>query len=404
MLAIGVVPESVGLAVSDSFAHQRPAWGAARLAVLAVFFTNGVVIGSWVVRIPAIKGRLDLGEGLLGVVLLGAAAGALVAMPIVGALVSRFGSRRVVGTAALVLTVSLPMPALAPSLLLLVPAVVMLGAANGGLDVAMNAQAVAVEKGYGRPIMSSFHAAWSFGGLGGAALGGLLAAKGIGPLPHFSAVAIVAAIAFVVAYGSLLPSRTDASDEGTPAFARPTRALLGLGIISFCVLLGEGAMGDWSAVYLEDTLRTGPGFAAAGYAAFSLSMAFGRLFGDRFAELLGPATLVRSCAAIAAAGLGVALAAAQPLVALAGFACAGAGFSIIFPTVLSAAGRIGGPTGPALAAVTTAAYTGFLIGPPFIGFLAELTGLGYALYLVVALSAAIVILAGAINTGAAKAK
>ena len=370
----------------------------ARAAVLAVFFTNGVVIGTWVVRIPAIKERLDLGEGLLGVVLLGAAVGALVAMPVVGALVSRFGSRRVVGVSALVLTIALPLPGLAPSLPLLVLAVVMLGASNGGLDVAMNAQAVAVERGYGRPIMSSFHAAWSFGGLGGAALGGLLASRGIGPLPHFSAVAVLAAIAFVAAYGALLPSDTDASEEGAPAFARPTRALLGLGIISFCVLLGEGAMGDWSAVYMDDTLRTGPGFAAAGYAAFSLSMAFGRLFGDRFTELLGPTALVRTCGAIAAVGLGVALAAAQPYVALAGFACAGAGFSIVFPTALSAAGRTSGPTGPALAAVTTAAYTGFLVGPPFIGFMAELTGLGYALYLVVALSTAVIILAGAVNT------
>jgi MFS family permease len=379
---------------------------ASRLAVLAVFFVNGVVIGSWVVRIPAIKERLGLGDGLLGVALLGAAVGALVAMPLVGALVSRFGSRRIVGTTALALSVSLLMPALAPSLLLLVPAVVVLGAAYGGLDVAMNAQAVAVEGGYGRPIMSSFHAAWSFGGLAGAALGGLLASRGVAPLPHFAAVAILAAIVFVVAYGSLLPSHADASDEGTPAFARPTRALLGLGIISFCVLLGEGAMGDWSAVYLDDTLSTGPGFAAAGYAAFSLSMAFGRLFGDKLTELLGPTTLVRSCALIAAVGLGVALAAAQPLVALAGFACAGSGFSIIFPTALSAAGRAagrtGGPTGPALAAVTTAAYTGFLVGPPFIGFLAELTGLGYALYLVVTLSAAVAILAGAVDTGAGK--
>jgi hypothetical protein len=176
------------------------------------------------------------------------------------------------------------------------------------------------------------------------------------PLPHFAMVAILAAIVFVVAYGSLLPSHADASDEGTPAFARPTRVLLGLGIICFCVLLGEGAMGDWSAVYLDDTLGTGPGFAAAGYAAFSLSMAFGRLFGDRLTELLGPTTLVRWCAAIAAVGLGAALAAAQPFIAL-------AGFSIIFPTALSAAGRTGGPTGPALAAVTTA-YTGFLVGPP----------------------------------------
>jgi MFS family permease len=374
----------------------------ARAAVLAVFFTNGVVIGTWVVRIPAIKDRLGLSEGLLGVVLLGAAVGALVAMPVVGALVSRFGSRRVVGVSALALAVVLPTPGLAPSLPLLVLAVVLLGAANGGLDVAMNAQAVAVEQGYGRPIMSSFHAAWSFGGLGGAALGGLLASWGIGPLPHFSAVAVLATIAFVAAYGALLPSAADASEEGTPAFARPTRALLGLGIISFCVLLGEGAMGDWSAVYLDDTLRTGPGFAAAGYAAFSLSMAFGRLFGDRFTELLGPVTLVRTCGAIAAVGLGIALAAAQPLVALAGFACAGAGFSIVFPTALSAAGRTGGPTGPALAAVTTAAYTGFLVGPPFIGFLAELTGLGYSLYLVVALSTAVIILAGAVNTKSTK--
>jgi MFS family permease len=376
-----------------------PALRVPRFAVLGVFFVNGVVIGTWVVRIPAIKERLGLGEGLLGVALLGAAVGALVAMPIVGALVSRLGSRRVVGTAALLLSVSLLMPALAPNLPALVLALVMLGAANGGLDVAMNAQAVAVERGYGRPIMSSFHAAWSFGGLAGAALGGLSASQGIGPLPHFSAVAVLSAIAFVVAYGSLLPSRADASEEGTPAFARPTRALLGLGIISFCVLLGEGAMGDWSAVYLDDTLETGPGFAAAGYAAFSLSMAFGRLFGDWLTERLGPATLVRSCGALAAVGLGVALAVGQPLVALAGFACAGAGFSIVFPTALSAAGRTGTiATGPALAAVSTAAYTGFLVGPPFIGFLAELTGLGTALYLVVTLSVAVVVFAGAVKT------
>jgi MFS family permease len=376
-----------------------PALRVPRFAVLGVFFVNGVVIGTWVVRIPAIKERLGLGEGLLGVALLGAAVGALVAMPIVGALVSRLGSRRVVGTAAFLLSVSLLMPALAPNLPALVLALVMLGAANGGLDVAMNAQAVAVERGYGRPIMSSFHAAWSFGGLAGAALGGLSASQGIGPLPHFSAVAVLSAIAFVVAYGSLLPSRADASEEGTPAFARPTRALLGLGIISFCVLLGEGAMGDWSAVYLDDTLETGPGFAAAGYAAFSLSMAFGRLFGDWLTERLGPATLVRSCGALAAVGLGVALAVGQPLVALAGFACAGAGFSIVFPTALSAAGRTGTiATGPALAAVSTAAYTGFLVGPPFIGFLAELTGLGTALYLVVTLSVAVVVFAGAVKT------
>ena len=283
-----------------------------RLAVLGVFFANGVVIGTWVVRIPAVQQRLGLGEGLLGVALLGAAVGALAAMPLVGALVSRFGSRRVVGTTALLLSLSLVAPALAPNLISLVLALVMVGAANGGLDVSMNAQAVVVERGYGRPIMSSFHAAWSFGGLAGAALGGLLASVGVGPLPHFSAVAVLSAIAFAGAYKALLPSHADASEEGAPAFARPTRALFGLGIISFCVLLGEGAMGDWSAVYLDNTLGTGPGFAAAGYAAFSVSMAFGRLFGDKLTERLGSATLVRSCGALAAVGLGVALAVAAP--------------------------------------------------------------------------------------------
>ncbi len=371
---------------------------AARLAVLGVFFLNGLALGSWFVRIPAVQDNLELSEGLLGLALLGAAVGAMVSMPVTGALTSRFGSRRVVGITALLLSFSLIPPTLAPSLALLIPALVLLGAANGALDVSMNSQAVVVEQQYGRPIMSSFHAAFSFGGLAGAATGGLVASAGVGPLPHLSAVAGLCAVATLIAYRPLLPASADAVGDGAPAFARPTRALLGLGVISFCVLLGEGAMADWSAVYLNDTLATGPGFAAAGYAAFSLAMAFGRLFGDRLTERLGPAVLVRACGALAAIGLGLALAAGQPYLALLGFACAGAGFSIVFPAALSAAGRTEGmAAGPALAAVSTAGYTGFLIGPPVIGFAAELLGLGGALYIVVILSAAIVLLAGAVR-------
>ncbi|HEX2728994.1 MAG TPA: MFS transporter [Rubrobacteraceae bacterium] len=371
---------------------------AARLAVLGVFFLNGLAVASWFVRIPAVRDNLDLSEGTLGLALLGAAVGAMVSMPLAGALSSRFGSRRVVGATALLISFSLIPPALVPNLVLLVPALVLLGAANGALDVSMNSQAVVVEQRYGRTIMSSFHAAFSFGGLAGAASGGLIAAAGVGPLPHLSSVAALCAVAALVAYRPLLPASADAVGDGAPAFARPTKALLGLGVISFCVLLGEGAMADWSAVYLNDTLATGPGFAAAGYAAFSLSMAFGRLFGDRLAERLGPATLVRACGALAAIGLGLALAAGQPYLALLGFGCAGAGFSIVFPAALSAAGRTKGmAAGPALAAVSTAGYTGFLIGPPTIGFAAEVLGLGGALYIVVILSAAIVLLAGAVR-------
>jgi len=372
--------------------------GTARLSVLAVFFFNGFAIASWFVRIPAVRNDLSLSEGLLGVALLGVAVGAMASMPVAGALASRFGSRRVVGATALLLAVSLVPPALAPNLFFLVLALVLLGAANGALDVSMNAQAVAVEERYGRPIMSSFHAAFSFGGLAGAAGGGVIASLGVGTLAHLSAVAALCAVAALVAYRPLLPASADAAGGDTPAFARPTRALLGLGIISFCVLLGEGAMADWSAVYLNGTLQTGPGLAAAGYAAFSLTMAFGRLFGDRLIERVGSATLVRLCGALAAVGLGVALTVANPVAALVGFACAGAGFSIVFPAALSAAGRTEGmAAGPALAAVSTAGYTGFLIGPPTIGFVAELVGLGGALYIVVALSTAIVLLAGAVR-------
>src|SRR5215211_6809967 len=295
---------------------------AARLAVLGIFFLNGLALASWVVRIPAVQEKLTLSEGLLGLALLGAAVGALAAMPATGWLVARVGSRPVVGVTGLLLSGSLILPALAPNLALLVVSLVMLGASNGAMDVSMNAQAVAVEKGYGRPIMSSFHAAFSLGGLAGAADGGAVAASGVGVAPHLASVSALSLAVLAISYRRMLPAGVDRGEGGEPAFARPTRALAGLGVISFCVLLGEGAMSDWSAVYLDNALRTGPGFAAAGYAAFSLAMALGRLFGDRLTERFGPTRLVRLCGAVAALGLGAALAVGNPVFALVGFACA----------------------------------------------------------------------------------
>jgi MFS family permease len=371
--------------------------------VLAVFFLSGFGFASWAVRIPAVQERLGLGEGLLGVALLGMSVGSLVSMPLVGGLVSWLGSRPVVGATALAYSLTLPLLAVAPSLALLLLALVLVGAATGSLDVSMNAQAVAVEKSLGRPIMSSFHAAFSLGGLAGAAVGGGVAAAGVGVAPHLAGVAGISLIAFVLAYGRMLPGGVDRGEGGEPAFARPTRALAGLGVISFCVLLGEGAMADWSAVYLNGTLGTGPGLAAAGFAAFSATMVAGRLLGDRLIARFGPVALVRGGGAVSAAGLGVSLVLAHPAAALVGFGCAGLGFSIIFPAALSAAGRAESTAaGPAIAAVATTGYFGFLVGPPSIGFAAELVGLGAALFIVVALSAAIVPLAGSIGRGQAQ--
>ncbi|QIN77627.1 MFS transporter [Rubrobacter marinus] len=381
---------------------HAPPLRAARLAVLAIFFLNGFAFASFVVRIPAVQEKLALGEGLLGLALLGVSLGSLSSMPITGWLVSRFGSRPLVGIFALLFPLALVLAALAPVLAALVAAFVLVGATGGLLDVSMNAHASTVEKGYGRRIMSTFHAAFSFGGLAGAASGGLVASLGIGVVPHILGVAALSVFAAVFVYASLLPAGADRGEPGDPAFARPTRALVGLGVISFCVLLGEGAMADWSAVYLSSVLSTGPGLAAAGYAAFSLTMATGRLFGDRLADAVGPTALVRLGGTVAAAGLAFGLVVATPAAALVGFAGVGLGLSVIFPTALGAAGRAQGGAGPAIAAVSTAGYFGFLVGPPTIGFVAEGTSLGSALFLVVALCAAVAVLAGAVGRAARK--
>lgn len=370
----------------------------ARVAVIAVFFLNGFGFASWVVRIPAVQGKLGLSEGLLGLALLGIAVGALASMSVTGWLSARFGSRPVVGATAVLFSLALLLPPLASSLVLLLPALFLLGAGNGSLDVSMNSQASVVEKEYRRPIMSSFHAAFSFGGLAGAATGGLLASLGVGVAAHLSTVAALMLTALALAYRTLLPASVDVADDG-PAFARPTWALAGLGVISFCVLLGEGAMADWSAVYLEGTLGTGPGLAAAGYAAFSLMMGLGRLAGDRLIERFGASRVVRIAGTLAATGLGTSLLVGEPLVALAGFGAVGAGFSVVFPAALSAAGRTGGMSaGPSIAAVSTVGYFGFLAGPPAIGFIAELLGLGGALALIVVSSTAVAVLARTVGT------
>jgi MFS family permease len=370
---------------------------AARVATAAVFFLNGFGVGNWVARIPAVEAGLGLGVGALGLALLGVAAGALVAMPLAGRLVARRGSGPVTVVGALAFAASLTLPGLAPSLATLTLALLVFGAANGTVDVAMNAQAATVERGYGRPIMSSFHALFSLGGLAGAAAGGAAASRGVGVLAHLCAVAAAVGVAVAVAGTRLLPAGADAAGDA-PAFARPTRALLALGVVAFCVLFGEGAMADWTAIYLRDVAGTGPGLAAAGYAAFSLAMAGGRTVGDALTVRLGAARLVRGGGALAAVGLLLAVAVPTPWAVVAGFGAVGAGFSTIFPSVLAAAGRTPGESaGTAIAAVSTFGYTGFLAGPPVIGFVAEATSLRGGLALVAVTSLLVAALARAVR-------
>lgn len=369
----------------------------ARYADTLIFFVNGVMFASWVARIPQVQDSLDISEGSLGLALLVLACGALLSLLIAGWLVARFGSRPVTATAALALCLFLPFPALANSWALLAAALFMVGVANGALDVAMNSQGVLIQRHIGRPILSSMHAAFSFGGFAGAATGGIVAATGVSPAAHLTGVAVLSGAAMLGAGRLLLDAENDLQRDG-PSFASPSRALAALGIIAFCGLLAEGAVGDWSAVYLSNVLETGPGLAAGGFAAFSLTMACGRLIGDRLIFLFNPTIVVRYGGVVATIGMVLALAFGNPYLTIVGFALVGAGLSNIVPIIFSAAGQTPGlAPGPAIAAVASSGYFGFLAGPPVIGLAAEVITLRGSLTILVLLATMIALLAGRVR-------
>jgi MFS family permease len=356
-----------------------PRLGHARLAVATIFCLNGLALANWIARIPDVKQQLALSDQRLGLVLLCVAAGALVSQPTVGWLIGRVGSRRMTTVMLVGFCLSVMMPGLAADMLSLMGALFVFGACNGGLDVAMNAQAALVEQRYARPIMSSFHGLWSIGGLLGAALGGLIATQGVSVRAHLFGVAIVAVIVAVLATRWLVVD-DNVRHEAGPSFALPPRALVLLGLIAFGVLFCEGAIADWSAVYLREGLHSTPAIAATGYAAFALLMAAGRLTGDALALRLGPAWVVRGGGMLVALGIAVAIASNLPVIAIIGFGLIGAGLACSFPLILSAAARTPGvAANTAIAAMATMGYTGFLVGPPLIGTVAEAVTLRGAL-------------------------
>ena len=348
-------------------------------------------------HIPAVKARHGATDTELGFVLLAMAAGAVVALPLAGPLVVRFGSRAMTSAAALAFCLAMPLPVLSPSLPLTAAALAVLGACNGLLDVAMNAQAAAVERGLGRAVMSSFHALFSVGGLAGALLAGGAMLAGAGEAPHVVGAALLALAVVIAALPALLPSTRDRT-PAAPALVWPPRALLVLGGLAFLGLLAEGAMADWSAVYLRDVVGTGPSVAATGFAAFSLAMAAGRFAGDALVNRFGAAAVVSVSGAVAAGGLGAALLVGGALSGVAGMALVGRGIANIVPVLFAAAARTPGiAPGRALAAVATTGYLGFLAGPPLIGALAGVAGLPAGLALVSVACALVAARGGAVR-------
>jgi MFS family permease len=367
---------------------------------MIAFLVHGLVVSTWVSRIAAVKSALRLGDGVLGLALLGVAIGSMAAIPVCGALVTRFGSRRIAQWTSAGFCVSLLPLALAHSLAALVAGLVLYGMMAGANDVAMNAQAVGTEKRLTAPSMSRFHAMFSLGGILGAGAGSMVAGHGISPAAHLTFGAAVILVLAGIASRLMIETREGAESGGHMAFRRIPVSLIVLSAIGFCIFLSEGAIADWTAVYLKQVLRSGEAMAAAGYAVFSAAMAVFRLAGDAITLRLGRAWTIRLGGLIAAAGLSFVCVAQEPYTALAGFALAGAGFSSIIPLVFAAGGRIAGVgEGAGVATVSGLGYLGFLVGPPAIGLLSELTSLRWGLFLLVVLSAGAAAMVSAVERG-----
>lgn len=369
----------------------------ARMAVLAAFFINGAALATWVSRIPSIQIKLSLTEGALGLVLMGLSSGVLVGLFFAGGLAARFGSSRMTVWMGVCATLTMLPLTWANSPVVLWVNLFLFGASISVMDVSMNDQAVMVEREAGRPLMSSFHATFSIGGLVGALVGaGMAASDFFSTAAHFGLVGVVLIVGVILSARSFLP--TEPASEGGPTFRLPERALWMLGLLALCAAVAEGAMADWSAVYLNQVLLTSTSIAALGYAGFSATMTLGRLLGDGLLARFQPKTVVRVGGILASTGFGIIILTSTPWAAMAGFALIGLGLSNIIPIAFSTAGNAPGiSSSTGIAGVATIAYAGFLAGPPVIGLVAEQTSLRTAFVLVGIMVASLIMNANSIT-------
>jgi MFS family permease len=368
-----------------------------RAATSATFLANGLAFGVWAGNLPRLKDALHLSDAAVGVMLFALSVGAVSAMPLSGWLAARIGAARLASIAGLCAACVLMLPSVAPGWLALLASAAALGMLLGTMDVAMNGHASAVETAWGAPIMSSFHAGWSLGGLGGSAVAGVLADAGVGLWAAYALpCTLVAALALP---GLLLRHAKDRQAGGK--LALPGRAIMAVAALAGLCFMAEGAVADWSGIYLRNVVGTNAAWAAAAYGFYSMAMAAGRLGGDAVVRRMGPLAIVRGGGALAVLGLTLMLAVPNPVVADAAMVLIGLGLSNIVPVVFSAAGRLQGTAGVAMAATT--GYAGFMASPPVIGEVAELAGLRVALLLILAGVAALALLAGAVAVRPARA-
>jgi MFS family permease len=346
-----------------------------RLAVAVFFFVNGFCYANWVARMPEVKEIYNVSYGVLSTLLLFTAAGSLTAMPFAGIVTAKFGSRRMTSVLGVLFCIVIPLIPLFSNLWIIRFMFYMIGVIAGGLDVTMNGQAVFVERLWKRPIMSSFHAVFSIGTALGAGSGALFTKYHIALSFHLLIVASLGLILNLWAAFNLVHDtpKNEKNTEGGGGLQLPTAAILPLGIIAFCGMTGEGSMADWSAMYMNKIVGKDLSFSALAFGSFTTAMTIGRFFGDTLTEQLGKRKLLIYNSLASIFGLSLSLIFLNPYIVLIGFFITGLGLATIVPIVYSTAGNTEGVSpSVGIAMATTVGYAGFFVGPPVIGFLADL--------------------------------
>lgn len=351
-----------------------------RIAVSAFFFINGFTHANWASRLPELQAYLGISHAGLGTLLFVMACGALLAMPFTGALTARFGSHKICLYTGVLLAMVSAVIALQANLYLEGLIFLVTGFANGSMDVAMNEQAVLVERTYKKPIMSSFHAFWSIGMAIGAGCGALFAKWNIPLQEQMFFIAGFGLISFLWASNQLIRMKAAPVAKDTPAFILPNALIAPLGFIAFCSMVSEGSMIDWSAIYINEVVGSSKAVSAISFGVFGGAMTIGRLFGDYFTLKLGKKKLLVLDSLLALIGLSIVLIFPVMPITTIGLFLIGFGLSTVVPIVYSTAGNTPGVTpGIGIAMATTIGYTGFFFGPPTIGYLGDHYGLRLAL-------------------------
>ncbi|MFP9229218.1 MFS transporter [Pectobacterium cacticida] len=348
-----------------------------RIATRIIFFVAGFAMASWAPLVPFVKTRLAISDASLGMLLLSLGIGSLFAMPLTGFLTNKWGCRRVILLASALLCVILPTLTQAGTLPLMALALLFFGIAIGMIDVAMNIQAIIVERASGRAMMSGFHGFFSIGGIVGA--GGVSALLWLGLSPLKAILGIVALVLIFTAMAQKHLLRSANQDSGSPLFVLPRGWVMFIGSLCFIMFLAEGAILDWSALFLTVERNLSGAQAGLGYAAFCGAMTLGRLNGDRIVNRVGRYAILAGGSLCAALGLFLTIAVEHAVIAILGFMMVGLGASNVVPILFSAAGNQKSMSpNQAIASITTVGYAGILIGPTLLGFIAQLSNLAIA--------------------------